>query len=177
MASFKDKYSDYIIHLDGRVFSLKTNKFLKYGISNAGYKIYVLCHKGQPRTFTLARLLAETYIPNPENLKCVNHIDGNKLNDSIDNLEWCTPGYNRKHAYDRGLWVASEKHKESAKKQGALNGKKGKLVKWCHPYFGVVECSATELVCRYPFLKLNQGSLSAVSLGKYTNHKEWRIIE
>ena len=49
------------------------------------------------------RLVAETFIPNPDNLPVVNHIDGNKLNNNVDNLEWCTYAHNTRHAVLNGL--------------------------------------------------------------------------
>lgn len=55
------------------------------------------------RKYCIHRLLAETFIENPNNLKCVNHKDGNKLNNSLSNLEWCSYSYNNIHAVELGL--------------------------------------------------------------------------
>lgn len=59
--------------------------------------------KGKAKKMTLHRLLAEAFVPNPHELPCVNHKDGNKLNNAIDNLEWCSYSDNLKHAYQSGL--------------------------------------------------------------------------
>lgn len=62
-----------------------------------------LSKNGKGKKFYVHRLVAETFIPNPLKKRQVNHIDGNKLNNTVVNLEWCTHGENQKHAWDNGL--------------------------------------------------------------------------
>lgn len=79
----------------------RTNKIkqLAYRINHKGYLDTHIKNKRK----TIHRLVAETFIPNPNNLPQINHIDGNKLNNNITNLEWCDNGKNQKHAYRLGL--------------------------------------------------------------------------
>lgn len=77
--------------------------------NQAGYWRYTLKKDGKQYTRTKHRLIATTFIDNPENLPTVDHIDGNKNNNNIRNLEWCTYSENTKRAYRKGLSVVSEK--------------------------------------------------------------------
>jgi len=70
---------------------------------NGGYLGVILCKEGVTKMFSSHRLVAEYFIPNPNNLPFVNHKDGNKLNNHYTNLEWCTRSENMKHAYDNNL--------------------------------------------------------------------------
>lgn len=77
----------------------------------------VLCKDGENKTCKVHRLVAKAFVPNPDNKKCVNHIDGNKENNEVSNLEWVTKGENNKHAFDTGLssmdHLTGEKHPNS----------------------------------------------------------------
>lgn len=71
--------------------------------NSCGYMIVTLCHEGVRKNKRVHRLLAEAFIPNPSNKAHINHIDGVKLNNSLDNLEWATPKENTNHAIKMGL--------------------------------------------------------------------------
>lgn len=82
----------------GRVKSIKRNKIRKTGMSGK-YKSVILHKNNKPKAFTIHRLVAIAFIENPENKEQVNHIDENKLNNNVDNLEWCTRSENALHTY------------------------------------------------------------------------------
>lgn len=68
-----------------------------------GYEFVCLRKDGKNKMVMIHRLVADAFIPNISNRPCVNHKDGNKHNNAVSNLEWCTYSQNRKHAYDTGL--------------------------------------------------------------------------
>jgi len=125
-------FENYLITLDGRVFSLITMKFLKSKITNAGYEqIQLFCGKGDYKYFSVHRLVADAYISNTENKPQVNHMDGNKLNNLRCNLEWMTASENQKHCSDTGLRKVDDAMRErgryAGKMCGAENGRKARL--------------------------------------------------
>ena len=78
-------------------------RVLKQRINPGGYCYVGLRKNGTKATFALHQLVAQVFIPNPDNKRTVNHIDGNKLNNSVTNLEWSTYSENLEHAYKTGL--------------------------------------------------------------------------
>jgi len=73
---------------------------LKGSISNVGYHRIFFSIRGDRFKISLHRIIATKFIPNPGNKEQINHKDGNKLNNTVSNLEWCTQSENVKHAYD-----------------------------------------------------------------------------
>ena len=73
-------------------------KILKHQEASNGYVNICLCSGGKPKIFRLHRLLAKAFIPNPHNKPQVNHIDGNRKNNALENLEWVTISENMLHA-------------------------------------------------------------------------------
>ena len=80
-------------------------KIIKPILTNKGYFQVCLSKECKLKYASIHRLVAEAFIDNPENLPVVNHKDGNKLNNRVDNLEWCTYQYNHWHARENGLLV------------------------------------------------------------------------
>lgn len=98
----KPFHHGYWIYPDGRAKGPK-GTFLKLAVGSNGY-YQVNCRKDRIQTtYLLHRLVAIAFIPNPDNLPEVNHLDGNKLNCNVSNLEWASLSRNRKHAFEIGL--------------------------------------------------------------------------
>lgn len=93
----------YKISEDGYVFSVRRNKIMKPSVDGWKYRQIYLSKSGITTRFSLHRLIAKYFIPNPENKPNINHIDGDKGNNCISNLEWCTQSENIRHAFDNGL--------------------------------------------------------------------------
>ena len=111
---YKNKYA---VDVSGVVYSLNYNNTgsvvpLKQRVNKKG-RLYVnLCLNGKYKTFMVHRLVAETFLSESyqDGLE-VNHKDGNKLNNSVDNLEWCSRAYNTEHAVSNNLYPTEFKNK------------------------------------------------------------------
>lgn len=95
----------YEVSTLGNVYSIRTDRILKGQRTGdaGGYLGVDLSLGGIYKRYLIHRLVAEAFIDNPSQLSIVNHIDGNKQNNTLDNLQWTTVAQNTQHAYDTGL--------------------------------------------------------------------------
>lgn len=100
--------NNYIVTDLGEVINKKSNKFLKIHILK-GYKCVYLYINNKRTYKALHRLVAELFILNPNDYKYINHKDGNKLNNSSSNLEWCSAKHNMQHAFSNNLVKTAKK--------------------------------------------------------------------
>lgn len=107
MKRFRD--TKYLVTEDGRVFSEKTNRFL-IGVNNNGY---IQINIGGSRREYLHRMIAECYIPNPNSYLVINHIDNNRSNNRVENLEWCTQKMNNDHMVNQDRNIKGSRNPQS----------------------------------------------------------------
>jgi len=107
---------EYKISKNGLIFSIKSNRFLSVCVNSSGYKHTGISYKGKRKVLDIHRLLALHYIDNPNNKEQVNHIDGNKLNNTLSNLEWVSASENVKHAHSMKKKKVKRKSKRISEK-------------------------------------------------------------
>lgn len=161
-------FPDYSISNLGRIISRKNsrNKFIGSKNQQTGYIQVALYNSTTVYKGTVHKLVAEAFIPNPEKLPEVNHIDGDKSNNSEDNLEWCTKSYNIN--YGNRNYLVSEK---------LINGALSKVVEGFDPI-------TYKVMYRFPSTKeaqragFNQGAISNCCRGVRKTHKglSWRYV-
>ncbi len=102
---YKLTLNDYLVTKEGVIINKTNNRVLRPGVNSKGYLRVSI---GGVRMF-VHRLVAEQYVPNPENKPQVNHKDGNKLNNHYTNLEWVTNQENRDHTVRSNLQISGSK--------------------------------------------------------------------
>lgn len=126
---FNIKKGYYKITEDGKVWSNIYNKFLSCEYDKDGYlDLCLVCEDGKRRHFRIHRLVAETFIENPNNYPIVLHLDNNKQNNHYTNLKWGTVSENTQQAYDdncctinKEVFLYDRKHKYLIKKFNSLS--------------------------------------------------------
>lgn len=118
-------YPNYTIDEFGNVFSTRKNRYLKHNISKTGYHSVELFNEKGSKRLLVHRLVAETFLPNINNFPQVNHIDENKDNNCLDNLEWCSAKYNMNYGNGAKNRHSSIDYSKPCYKENAIkNGKK-----------------------------------------------------
>ena len=145
--------TDYLITEEGDVYSTKYGKLKKRKLQtdNNGYKTIKLWNNGKQKNYRVNRLVAETYIPNPDNFPQVNHIDEDKTNNNVSNLEWCSSQYNNEYSKAKSYIVENVR---TGERQTIYN-----LRAFCRDN------------------ELSIGSLGVTLTGERKQHKGYKIIE
>jgi len=149
-----------IKHYRGGKSLYKGKIFERSSASKHGY-IYVPLHKdGINKQFSVHRLIAQTFIPNPDNKPYINHKNGIKTDNRIENLEWCTASENNKHAFKIGL----KNQVGSNHNRSKLTEKQVRVIKHCIN-LGMRNC---EIAKYFPVVASN--------IGMIRNHKGWNHV-
>lgn len=138
----------YSSSTDGDIRNNKTGKQLTPTRLQQGYMQVTLCDETGHHKYPVHRIVAKTFLENPYEYSQVNHIDGDKSNNRVDNLEWCTPSENMKHAYRTGLQkpIASQ-IEYSLARSAEVRRRPVRNVETGTCYSSIVDCAKAEGIC------------------------------
>lgn len=125
-----------------------------------GYRFMYLARNGKRKMYKIHRLVALAFIPNPYNYEQVNHIDGDKDNNSVNNLEWCTGAYNMQHSFHNGLHKKGERVSTAILTQAQVDEIRSRHIKRDGEY------GAKPLAKKY--------GVSDMTIRNILNNKKWR---
>lgn len=150
----------YTIYEDGRIHNDTNGKWIR-GTSIDNHNRYVKIHLGTDgagKFLPLHRLVAQIFLPNPNNYPQVNHIDGNRYNNAASNLEWCTAKQNVRHCLDTGL------HKIQHGELIGTHKLTEEEAKWIYS-FRDSGLTAKQFVNRYRFYKVHKKTVWSIWRG------------
>lgn len=102
----------YVVTKEGRVYNHRNARYLKpRADKKTGYLSVALYKDGKSKRIYIHRIVAQNFLPNYSNLPCINHKDGDRQNNHVDNLEWCTYSENSKHGYSHNGRIVWNKGK------------------------------------------------------------------
>lgn len=131
------EYDGFLVDDDLNIYSKRTGRKLTAYVGTDGYpQVQYRDDNNKEHHNRVHVIYAHCFIPNPNNYKYINHIDSDKTNNSLDNLEWCTNSYNVKHCWDSG----NRTHKNNTAISASINGKiigKYKSIRECGRALGL----------------------------------------
>lgn len=151
-------FPDYRVSSEGEIKSCKNNRHgttdeyhaIRQRVNtNTGYKQAILVNKNGPKTLNVHRVVAQAFIANDRGCRDVNHIDGNKMNNRADNLEWCSHKDNIRHAMDNGLMQPhrlTEEELERGRRMGVekaveVRRRPIRIVETGEEFYSIAECA------------------------------------
>lgn len=150
------EYNGFLVDDDLNIYSRLTGRKLTPYIGSDGYmQVQYKKENGKPHHQRVHVIYAHCFIPNPNHYKYINHIDSDKLNNSLDNLEWCTNSYNVQHGWDNG----NRTHKNNT---GVLVKNNDNIVE---VYKSIRECGRELHLDRHKVARVLNGELREDYLG------------
>lgn len=134
-------YNNYSVSTKGEIRNDSTGKQKNSRIDRYGYPVVDLYSNGRRKTERIHRVVANTFIPNPDNKLQVNHVDGNKRNNSTANLEWCTASENMQHSFSMGLSKPSRGMLGRKNPNAGRPSKSVRIIETGEIFSSITECS------------------------------------
>lgn len=172
-----DGFPNHYALPDGRVYSSNIQRFCSTQLLNSGYLGVCLTFKGVKRLRTVHRVIAETFVSKPDGKNYVNHLDGNKMNNDVSNLQWCTHSENMQHGFANGLFdnsrrAAAVRMREIGKQFADVNGQRLRELNQIASVPVIQLTISGEFVAEYPSVKeaerqTRAGNINKVISGQY----------